>query len=442
MPKNINDRELNSIRADLKNPNTVYLGTDKRLYRSVDGGLSWKEIFSCRGEQKGINDIFIGENETLYIATKSGVFKSTDGKNEWKNVFKGSFSGERDIKSLAMDVKSNTVYVLTRSALYKTKDGGSVWEKIFFSSDFNDEYNLEETNENNSQAFKKIVLDRYGNIYLATDKGLLKSYNEGRSWERISDAGLYSLSIEDCAVSDKYIGNIYVATDKGIFEYTEEREAWQNRYLGLEDVKAKGIAFNSKNEDYIWCLTGNRIYRTAGESPAMVTLYDAFRDEPCVREVQEMAIEYAEVSPEKIKRWRRNASLRAILPKVTFGIDNSVSDTYEIYTNSSRTYSVIGPRDSTDGWDIQFSWELGDLIYNDAQTSIDTRSKLMVQLREDILNNITRLYFERRRLQLELLNKPHDVLGKSIEKEMRLQELTASIDALTNGEFSKAIKAR
>ena len=152
-----------------------------------------------------------------------------------------------------------------------------------------------------------------------------------------------------------------------------------------------------------------------------------------------MAIEYAEVSPKKIKKWRRGASLKAILPKVTVGIDKSGSDTYEIYTNSSNAYSVMGPRDYTDGWDVTLTWDLGDLIFNDFQTSIDVRSKLMVQLREDILSEVTRLYFERRRLQIELLTRMPDLTNALPEKELRVQELTASLDALTGGGFSGAM---
>ncbi len=64
----------------------------------------------------------------------------------------------------------------------------------------------------------------------------------------------------------------------------------------------------------------------------------------------------------------------------------------------------------------------------------------MVQLREDILNEVTRLYFERRRLQMELASNKSITTTQAIEKDLRLQELTASIDALTGGTFSDAIE--
>jgi hypothetical protein len=74
---------------------------------------------------------------------------------------------------------------------------------------------------------------------------------------------------------------------------------------------------------------------------------------------------------------------------------------------------------------------LGELVWNNDQTSIDTRSRLMVQLRDDVLNEVTRLYFERKRLQAELLHSPPQGVMEKVEKELRLQELTADIDAIT-----------
>ena len=82
------------------------------------------------------------------------------------------------------------------------------------------------------------------------------------------------------------------------------------------------------------------------------------------------------------------------------------------------------------------------LIWNSDQTSIDTRSKLMVELRDDIMNEITRTYFERRRLQIEMVTSSPNDLKVSLEKELRLQELTADIDALTGGYFSNQLEDR
>lgn len=63
----------------------------------------------------------------------------------------------------------------------------------------------------------------------------------------------------------------------------------------------------------------------------------------------------------------------------------------------------------------------------------------MVQLRNDLLDEVTRLYFERRRLQLELSANMPDEKDEKALKHLRLEELTANIDALTGGYLSEAL---
>jgi len=58
-------------------------------------------------------------------------------------------------------------------------------------------------------------------------------------------------------------------------------------------------------------------------------------------------------------------------------------------------------------------------------------------LRGDILDEVTKLYFERLRVKVELDNLSIEDRKKRFEKELKLQELTASLDGLTGGYFSQ-----
>ncbi len=169
-------------------------------------------------------------------------------------------------------------------------------------------------------------------------------------------------------------------------------------------------------------------------------MLDSFSNEPTIEEVRKAAIAYAEVQPEKIAGWRRRANMSAIMPRLNFGIDESKSDTYEIYTSSTKQYVFEGPDKSSTGWDLSLTWDLGDLIWNGAQTLIDVRSKLMVQLREYILSQVNTYYFERRKLQLELISSPPSNVKNRLEIELRIQELAAHLDGLTNGFFTRSIR--
>jgi len=165
-----------------------------------------------------------------------------------------------------------------------------------------------------------------------------------------------------------------------------------------------------------------------------------FINEPEVNAVQEAAIKYAEVEPEKIIRWRRQAAKKAFLPKFTAGINRDTGDLWHWESGSStKAYDdvLMKGRDSL-GWDITLSWDLGEIIWNSDQTLIDVRSRLMVELRDDILDEVTKLYFERVRIKAELDRLAIEDRKKRFEKELRLAELTAMLNGLTGGYFCRA----
>jgi len=163
--------------------------------------------------------------------------------------------------------------------------------------------------------------------------------------------------------------------------------------------------------------------------------------EPEINEVQQAAIKYAELEPEKITKWRRQAAKRSWLPRLSVGINNNSTDLWHWETGSTTKCEddILRKGDSSVEWDVSLSWELGDLIWSDAQSSIDIRSNVTAQMRRSILEGITKLYFERLRTKMELDNLTIEERKKRLEKELELKELTASIDALTGGYFSRNI---
>ncbi|MDP8237307.1 MAG: hypothetical protein P9M08_13070 [Candidatus Erginobacter occultus] len=127
----------------------------------------------------------------------------------------------------------------------------------------------------------------------------------------------------------------------------------------------------------------------ATQPPPIETMADMealFAHEPSYQEVQQVAMRYAEVHPEKIASWRSGASLRAFLPRVDYDYDwrNTVeSDTREridtrFDTSVQREYGVdqsiadnfTRQYDETDREDRdQTAWELTERYSQDADSS-------------------------------------------------------------------------
>ncbi len=280
-------------------------------------------------------------------------------------------------------------------------------------------------------------------LFVTSLDGVLVSRDAGQTWAWVAAAGLGNAA----ARHGVWWNNaLHVATDQGVFRYRDDDQRWEVAGTALSGLRVSRLAVD-RATGTLWAATAEGVFCLATDSAGGAGAREASAapqrnelggDGPTVREVQEVAIRYAEVHPDKIRAWRRAASAKAALPTVTVSYDQNRSIADRTDEGSFPAYQVTDEKDRDDNWTFSVSWDLGDLVWNDDQTSIDVRSRLMVQLRDDILDEVNRLYFERRRLLASLAQRsPLDPVSR-VEQEIRLEELTAGLDALTGGWFSHA----
>ena len=452
---------INTIAAVPKNEKIILAGTREGLYRSDNKGTQWIRIFSGIG---GLEDSVLSiavhpvKSEIIFIGTGSGLYRTDNTGKDWnkdRNLPAGSL-----VTSIAIDnAEPNIIYAATDKGMYKSINNGIDWQRAFVTG-------LPESNNNISDGdeatateeietgveIKSIVINPGDSkiIFAGTRSGLLISENGGLTWKKAGNSGLINRDIRHLSVSSEDADSIFAATGNGVFRYSKVSDNWHELYNGLVSSDIHFLAFSPDHKnDFItlWAAAKNGIFKTV---PAVQTLpehnnieaeqvFSKFANEPAIEEIRQAAMSYAEVQPEKIERWRKAAARKALLPDLRFEFDKNKSWQGSAYYYSGKYVDDDITNNKDKGWSVSLTWELGDLIWNDAQTSIDTRSKLMVELRDDILNEVTRLYFERRKMQIEMFLSPHADIKEKIDKELRLQELTSDIDALTGSYLSKRL---
>ncbi len=170
----------------------------------------------------------------------------------------------------------------------------------------------------------------------------------------------------------------------------------------------------------------------------------SFAHEPTVLEVQRAAAEYAEVAPEVYASWRGQTEWANLLPERVNGeiyyLDRDEKDVRTTQSTQSQAETVS--LDDHVRYKAVVEWDFSRLLFNpDTLTASRERSRI-IERREDLLTTVNKLYFARRQLQAETALKPIEDTKRLIRTELRLASLTADLDALTGGGFSKRLLKR
>lgn len=401
----------------------------------------------------------------MYLATEKGLFVSRDGGRHWLHPFRWPENERIELVSF-LPSHPPTLLVASNRELFFSLDEGETFESgfslPFLSRKEKDEImeereNLEEGDTGvrfTSFAFSQHIPSR---IWLGTREGVYESRDGGVGWERLPEAGLEDARIKDLVFSDKS-GRLIAATPSGIYQFRPAQGRWEVLPLRPSGPQAFiALREDPRNGEEILLVADGKEVLEWGLGPLEAPFVDPvfipspervellrklFRLEPTVREVQQAAIRYGDLGNGKIKRWQWNSRLRAFVPRLTFSKDFSSSASVDIDrggTNNPDVF-ILGPEEVDRGWDWGLSWELGDLLYSSAQTSIDSRAKLLVELRESILSQVTRIYFERRRIQMEVALSSPESLQQHFDLLLRLDELTAHLDGLTDGFLSRQLE--
>jgi len=422
----------------------VYAATGKGLFCSVNQGKNWRRIFKGRNYLENNCNVVLIHNGTTYLGTSKGIFISKDNGRSWDKKL-GEFD-DSSIISISPDKKlKNCIYVASTRGVFKTLDSGLNWHKIFTGKidETNSSEEVVENLENKSYSYIKYMAvdDNYaGILYLASSTGIYKSEDAGQSWQKIPEHGLLDKNFSFLIVSADSL--LYAATKTGVYEFRDER--WYELSFGLTAVDIRSLALDAQNNLYVCCEKG--LFRTKFKLETQENSSNNFemfsKDAPDIEDVQKAAIKYGEVEPEKILLWRKQAAAKALLPKLSASVNRDTGDIWHWESGSSTKAfddALMKGNDAV-GWDVSVSWDLSELIWNSDQTSIDSRSKLLVELRGDIIDEVTKIYFERIRVKMELNSLQIEDRKRRFDKELKLKELTAMLDGYTGGYFSKGSK--
>ncbi len=270
------DYVLDHIVIDPQNSDTIYVAAWSRenqqagdLFRSHNGGKSWEVLPCMRG--KSVRTLALAEydSKTLVAGTVDGVFRTNDGGDSWKQISPGH-ADIHNIESIALDPKDpNVVYAGTRHLPWKTADGGVSWNRINKRmTEDSDVFSILVDSPNPSMMFVSACSGIYksenagisfskiqgipfsarctrvlkqdpsnpSTIYAGTTEGLWKSTDLGKTWKRVSNP---EVVVNDIMIDPRNSSRVLLATDRsgvlisdnGASSWTASNHGYTHRYV-------------------------------------------------------------------------------------------------------------------------------------------------------------------------------------------------------------------
>jgi len=230
---------IGAVALDPKNPHVVWVGTGENnsqrsvsygdgVYRSDDGGKSWKNVGLKSSEHIGRIVIDPRNSDVVYVAAQGplwnaggdrGFYKTVDGGKTWKKVLDiGENTGVTDVvlDPRNPDVLLAAAYQRRRhvwtlidggpeSAIYKSTDGGNTWKKLKAGLPTEDlgRISLAISSSNPDVVYAGIEsIDKKGGVFRSADRG--------ETWERRNDFDQGAMYFAGVAVDPKNADRIYV----------------------------------------------------------------------------------------------------------------------------------------------------------------------------------------------------------------------------------------
>ncbi len=262
-PRRIGASYCYQVAVHPRSSGTVFAATTAGIYRTANGGASWSRVSQGLPRSYGAtliafdpfleNRLFAWIQQAGIYATVGELVRSDDGGTTWQRLSSGPQQKQR-IQSLAVDPRQpRTLYAGTNRAVYKSVDGGSTWKPTALSAV--------------GFVWSLKMHPGLGDVYAGTDRGLFRSHDGGATWVRYSQ-GLEGAHVAALAFSPSSAQTVYAAVVDfcergGVFKSVDAGSSWSFSGRGISALLIESVVVDPTNSNVLWVIASQVAFRSA-----------------------------------------------------------------------------------------------------------------------------------------------------------------------------------
>ena len=219
-------KSVRAMALSASDTKVVVVGALDGVYRSTDGGDTWRRISPNDGIVKNIESIAVDpkDSNVIYAGTWHLAWKTSDGAT-WQHINKGMIDDSDVFSIIVSSANPSEVFASACSGIYKSVSGGDLFEKIKGIP-----FTARRTRVLKQDPSNPAI------VYAGTTEGLWKTVDEGKNWKRMSNPDVV---VNDVLIDPRNSQRVLLATDRsGVLAsddsaatFTSSNHGYTHRYV-------------------------------------------------------------------------------------------------------------------------------------------------------------------------------------------------------------------